>query len=540
MPTINVYKWRLLNELKINESILEDLLFNLKSEMKPTDQDHIEIEINNDRPDLLFVYGIIRSIKGLLKRELGEPKYPVKPTDYLFEIREVKSRPYALAAVVERVRFDEELLKELIQFQEKLHITVGRKRKKVAIGIHDLKKVDQKHIIYTTVDLNYKFVPLGSDKELSVKEVLDNTEQGKAYGSISLFDGKIPAIMQEDGQILSIPPVINSEKTRLDTSTTDLFIDVTGTSLDAVVSTLDILVTNLAEMGGKIGEVKVLSPYTSKSPVLKHDKIRVSLDYINRILGTQITMDEAIEYLKMARFDVNKTDKELEVVIPPYRSDILAPIDLAEEVAMTIGYSNLTPTQLKIESSGALSDRTKLMRIIRDLSVGASFTEVFNFVLTNDTVLQGDFVKIINPVTIDYNAIRNSLIPTMLQFLSKNQHSRMPIRAFEIGECVIRSEESETGYRNKLNAVYAIMDSKVSFEELQSPIHYILANLGINVEYRKDSYDYFIEGRSASIYSGKNKLGIIGEVKPEILEIMKIEYPIVISEIYLDEINKLL
>ena len=540
MPTINVYKWRLLNELKINESTLEDLLFNLKSEMKPIDQDHIEIEINNDRPDLLFVYGIIRSIKGLLKEELGEAKYPVKRSEYLFEVREVKSRPYALAAIIEGIKLDEELLKELIQFQEKLHITIGRKRKKVAIGIHDLKKIDIKKIVYTTVNLNYKFVPLNSTKEMTVKEILENTEEGKEYGNISLFNGKMPAIMQDDGQILSLPPVINSEKTRVDTSTTDLFLDVTGTSLDSVISTLDILVTNLAEMGGKIAEVKVISTYTDKSPILRRNKIDVSVEYINKVLGTQLQKENIIEYLKMARFDVNDFGNKLEVIIPPYRVDILGAIDLAEEVAMTIGYSNLSPATYKIETLGSLSDKSKITRVIRDLSIGASFTEIFTFVLTNDSLLNEEYAKIINPITVDYNAVRNSLIPTMLQFLSKNQHSRMPIRVFEVGEVVVKSEDSETGYRNKLNVIYAIMDSKVSFEDLQSPVHHILTSLGINIKYKKEKNFYLIEGRTAGIYSKDEMIGIIGEVKPEILEKTKIKYPVIISEIYLDEIKKLL
>ncbi|BFH74438.1 phenylalanine--tRNA ligase subunit beta [Sulfurisphaera javensis] len=540
MPTINVYKWRILNELKINESKLEDLLFNLKSEMKPIDQDHIEIEINNDRPDLLFVYGIIRAIKGLLKRELGEAKYQVKDTDYLFEVKEVKSRPYALSAIVENIKLDDELLKELIQFQEKLHVTVGRKRKKIAIGLHDLDKIDSKHILYTTVDLNYKFVPLNSSKEMIVKEVLEETEQGKEYGTISLYNGKMPAIMQSDGQILSLPPVINAEKTRIETSTRNLFIDVTGTSLDTVIFTLDLIVTNLAEMGGKIGRVKVLSPYAEFSPVLRHSSIKISIDYINNVLGTQLTKDEIIELLKMARFDVNDIGSELEVIIPPYRNDILAQIDITEDVAMTYGYANLIPSPYKVGKIGELTEKTKITRVIRDLSIGAGFTEIFTFILTNDSYLIGNFVKILNPVTIDYNAVRNSLIPSMLQFLSKNQHARMPIKVFEVGEVVVENEKSETGYSNKLNAVYSIMNSKVSFEELQAPVHYILSNLGISVEYKKAQHPFLIDGRTALIYCNGKKIGIIGEVKPEILEKLKIEYPIAISEIYLDEIKELL
>lgn len=538
MPTINVYKWRLLKELNVNESQLEDLLFNLKSEMKPIDQDHLEIEINNDRPDLLFVYGIIRAIKGLIKREVGEAKYRVETTDYVFEVKEVRSRPYALAAIIKDIKLDEELLKELIQFQEKLHITVGRKRKKIAIGLHDLDKIDRKKILYTTVDLDYKFIPLNFNKEMTVKEVLEKTQQGQDYGNISLHDGKMPAIMQDDGQILSLPPVINAEKTRIDTSTRNLFIDVTGTSLDTVIFTVDLLVTNLAEMGGTIGKIKVISPYADSSPLLRHQSIKINPDYINKVLGTELTREKMIELLRMARFDIAEANKEIEIIIPPYRNDILAQIDISEDIAMTLGYNNLTPSVYKIPHIGSLSDKTKLTRIVRDLSIGAGFTEIFTFTLTDDSALQGNFVKILNPVNVDYDAVRNSLIPTTLQFLAKNQHARMPVKVFEIGEVVVEEEKSETGYSNRLNVTYSIMNSKVSFEELQSMVHSILENLGLKIEYKKSDNYFLIKGRTASINSNNKKIGIIGEVKPEILEKMKIDYPIVISEIYLDQIRE--
>lgn len=163
------------------------------------------------------------------------------------------------------------------------------------------------------------------------------------------------------------------------------------------------------------------------------------------MLGTQLTKDEIIELLKMARFDVNDIGSELEVIIPPYRNDILAQIDITEDVAMTYGYANLIPSPYKVGKIGELTEKTKITRVIRDLSIGAGFTEIFTFILTNDSYLIGNFVKILNPVTIDYNAVRNSLIPSMLQFLSKNQHARMPIKVFEVGEVVVENEKVRLG-----------------------------------------------------------------------------------------------
>jgi phenylalanyl-tRNA synthetase beta chain len=228
---------------------------------------------------------------------------------------------------------------------------------------------------------------------------------------------------------------------------------------------------------------------------------------------------------------------EIEVIIPPYRVDIISQIDLVEDIAMMIGYQNIEPSTYKLSKIGNASEKTLISRKLRDLSVGAGFTEIFTFVLTNDREIQGDYVKILNPVTVDYTVIRNSLIPTTLYFLKQNQHSRMPILVFEIGDVVIRGN-TDTGYKNSTRAVYAIMDSKVSFEELQARIHQILYNLKINFSYRKSEHYLLIKGRTAEIIRDNSEvIGIIGEVHPEVLEKLGIEYPIVISEIYVDKLS---
>jgi Phenylalanyl-tRNA synthetase beta subunit len=160
MVNIVLKESRLLNLLGLEEKDLNDVLFNLKSEVEKRGEDELEIEINSDRLDMLSPEGIKRAVDGILGRKLGEAKYEVVPTNYQLIIDDVESRPYALAAVVYDVKLDDDRIKELIQFQEKLHCTIGRKRKKVAIGIHDLDKIDGKGIRYSKVPLDYKFVPI--------------------------------------------------------------------------------------------------------------------------------------------------------------------------------------------------------------------------------------------------------------------------------------------------------------------------------------------------------------------------------------------
>jgi len=544
MVTIVVKKSKLLQELKLTQNELENVLFNLKSEVEPIDEDNISIEINADRLDMLSVGGISRAIKGILGKELGESKYAAVDTDYKLVVSNVETRPYALGAVIYNIKLDDEEIKELIQFQEKLHDTIGRKRKKVAIGIHDLDKIDSKVIKYEYIPLDYKFVPLNSNVEMSVSEIIKNTEQGKEYGNISINNKLTPAILQDNGEVLSIPPIINSNKTRLDSETKNLFIDVTGTSFDAVYQTLDILSSNLAEEGAKIGFVKIEAPYSStipnaKSPIMKHKTISVNPTYINNRIGVSLDKDTIVKSILKMRMNAT-LDDNINVIVPPYRVDIMRDVDIAEDVAMAIGYENLGVEKFQSSEIGKYLKISMVSRAFRDLSIGAGFQEIYSLVLTKSTNLMDNYVKILNPISIEYDAVRNSLIWTTLDFLSKNQHARFPIKIFEVGDVVTMSE-SDTGYSNETRGCFAIMDSKVSYENLQSLVHQIITNIvGTEPSYLKNDNLIFIRGRGASISIKGNIVGIIGEVNPEILSKFELSFPVVLSEIYLSKLNNLI
>ncbi len=540
MVTITLKKSRLLEKLKVTEGELEEILFNLKSEIEPVDQENIAIEINADRLDMLSLGGIVRAAKGIMGVELGEAKYKVVDTDYVLEVRRVESRPYALGAVVYNVNLDQDKLRELIQFQEKLHDTIGRRRKKVAIGIHDLKKVDGKRVIYSTIPLDYKFVPLNQSGPMTVSEVLERTEQGKKYGNISVYNGSSPAVLQEDGQVLSIPPVINSDKTKIEEGTKDVFIDVTGTNLQAVIETLDLLVTNLAEEGGVIGKVKVVgSVDVSSSPVLNHRTVEANVRNVLKRIGVELRGEEVVRYLSMMRMNADLESESLKVITPPYRVDVMRDVDLAEDIAMAIGYNKIEPIQIGATSFGRFLKETSVYKVFRELSVGGGLQEIYSLVLAKSTNLEGDFVKLLNPISAEYDAVRNSLVWTTLNFLSKNQKARFPVKVFEIGEVVVPSS-SDTGYRNDLREVMAIMDSKVSFEQLQSLLHQVIFNAtGMEPEYVENEESLFIPGRGATVILKGEKIGIIGEVNPEVLVKFGLLYPVVISEIYLSKITNL-
>ncbi|BBD71686.1 phenylalanine--tRNA ligase subunit beta [Sulfodiicoccus acidiphilus] len=540
MVTVTFNKFRLLSKCEVQEDELESLLFDLKSEVKPKEGGQLEVEVNADRLDLLSSDGIARAVKGLKGKALGEASYKQFSSSYILEVNEVRSRPFVAAAVLEDVVLGEEGLRELIQFQEKLHTTIGRKRRKVAVGIHDLSKVDTKVIKYSTLPLDYKFVPLGAGKLMSLREVLSETEQGRNYGQISLSEGRLPAILQEDGQVLSVPPVINSEKTKLTAETDRLLIDVTGTSGEAVVQTLDILVTNLAEGGAKIGTIELQGGVWQSTPVLNHDALKVELEYIRSASGYEMACEQVVALLSKARLDSSCDGQTVSVTIPPYRIDILGRADIVEEVLMAYGYSRVDPIDFIVTKGGSLLTQTKLIRALRDLAVGAGFTEVFNFVLVDGRDFKGNSVKLANPVTADVNSVRSSLIPGLLKMLSKNQKVGFPVKVFEIGEVVLADAEKETGYTNRTMMSLATIDSKISYEQLQSALHAILTSLGVTPSYTRYDNSYFMEGRGAKIIIDDEEVGVVGEVHPRELEFFGLTFPAMVAEVSVDELLKLL
>ena len=299
---------------------------------------------------------------------------------------------------------------------------------------------------------------------------------------------------------------------------------------------MDILVSNFAEGGSRIGSVKV-TKYVDKSPLFIHSNLTVSAEDINKRLGLSLSEEEIVKYIRMMRMDAKANGKDVEVTVPQYRIDIMTYVDISEDVAMAYGYKSFNLPPYTSKGMGELLPITKLERAFRDLAIGGGFQEIFTFVLNKSSLLLGNYVKIENPITVEYDAVRNSLIWNMLKFLAKNQHARFPIKVFEVGDVVINDNESDTGYKNDTRACLAIMNSKVTYEELQSIIHQILYNLkGKEPKYIREDKEYFIKGRSAKILIDDKDVGEIGEVSPEILEKFDIENPIVIAEIYLGKL----
>ncbi|MEM2281498.1 MAG: phenylalanine--tRNA ligase subunit beta [Candidatus Bathyarchaeia archaeon] len=509
-------------------------------------EDYVKAEYNPNRIDFCSYAGVARALKGFLELETGLPEYHSEEPKITLNVDKAVAdvRPYMLAAVVRDVKLDEDAVVELMEMQEDLHWGVGRDRKKASIGIHNLDAVEPP-FTYTAVEsTGVKFVPLGKTEEMTPKEILEKHEKGVAYRHLVDWAPKYPLLVDRHGRVLSMPPIINGELTRVSEKTRNLFLDVTGPSLEAVEKSLTVLATALADMGGKLEKVIVRYPNrTLVSPNLEPEKMRLRVSYANKMLGLKLSVNEVVRCLRKCRLGVEPVEKDvLEVAIPPYRIDIMHEIDLVEEVAIGYGYYRLEPTIPATVTVGEEHPANKLAETVRQIMVGLGYLEVMNFTLTNERV-HYEFmrlkpknpVRLANPVSAEYTIMREMLLPGLLKNLAENKHESYPQKLFEVSDVAKINRRQETMCERCLHLAAATCHSTANYTEIRAVCEALLANMGLaNWQIKAAKHSSFLEGRTATIHVGNKRVGVLGEIHPQVLNNFEIENPTAALEIDLE------
>jgi len=536
MPVITLY-WDELERLVgvDRETILNNLPM-IGCDVERVYEDHVDVEFFPNRPDLYSVEGVARALRGFLDLERGYKDYSVRKGDWkLFVDESVLSvRPYIRGCVVRGLKMTDEVIRSLMEVQEDLHWTIGRNRRKMAIGVHDLSKIDFP-LTYKAVDESFRFVPLDFDEEMTVERILIEHPKGRMFSFI-LKGKQYPMIVDSNGDAISFPPIINAEKTRVTEETKDLFIDVTGFD-EYVDRALNILATMLADRGGVIESVEIVYPDKSfVSPDLSPRKMEIRKDEIRGLLGFCLSDDEIVRALERMRFGAEVDGGIVRVKIPPYRADIMHEWDVIEDIAIGYRYDRIKPEYPKTVGIGITHPWNDLREIIREIMVGLGFLEVITFTLTNEKVQYEytrrnlrDFVPLMHPLTEDHTILRTDILPKLLEVLSVNKHHPMPQRIFEVGDVVV-------GMRNRLRLACCSTHSRANFAEIRSVVQAVMRELDVEWDVDHCSDGMFIEGRCACVIVDGKEVGVFGEVHPEVLENFEIQNPVVGFELDLIEI----
>jgi phenylalanyl-tRNA synthetase beta chain len=526
------------------EYILNMLPF-IGLDLEHQDDKNIRLEYSPNRPDFSTFYGIARALNGLLGKEMGIPKFEIfENSKNLINVDSsvLEIRPFIVGTVAKGHQLNNKTIKQIVSMQEDLHNGLGRKRSKASIGFHNLDNIDFPLEYTTTTAEDLSFIPLDNSSELTLTEILSNTEPGKKYGKL-LAESRYPILRDSKGNVISFPPIINSEETKIRNGVNNLFVEVTGIDKKAVYNVLDNIVATLADIGFKLETVIMQQGNTRDSFTtnLNTSLPNVKTDYINKALGLSLSNEDIINCLRKSRLDATVIDSgTINCVIPNYRIDIFGPIDIVEEVAIGYGLYNMEPSLPEFRFYGNKSRQNYFFDKIRQAMIGMGLIENINFILSNKDIHfkkmnldKPNFFTVNNSKSDEHDILRQSLLPSLLFSLSKNIHEEYPQKLFEIGP--IFRPEKENFEKWNLGCVNAF--NGVTFSEIKAVLQ-TLMEICFNVKFEtKPSENLsFVKGRSADIIYKGGVIGQIGEISPFLIDSFKIKMPVAAFELDLTEL----
>ncbi|MEF8801483.1 MAG: phenylalanine--tRNA ligase subunit beta [Halolamina sp.] len=591
---------------KDDDAFKQDL-FGLGLEFEgETEEGELQFEFAPDRLDRLSVEGVARSLRYQYGEDTGVYVPDTNDPDWTIQVDASvpNERPYVTGAVVRGIDLDEAALDSLIQLQEKLHATMGRQRAKGAIGIHDLvmlkgERIDERDLAGDTSDptddltpvggedgahragapggdeatdvggptITYRgvepeedtFVPLDADKAMTPADVLAEHPTGETYADIVSEYERYPAIYDELG-LFSFPPVINGQRTELSTGSRNLFVEMTGTNQWTIDRMLAIICYALDARGGSIEEVDVV--YEPEAPGERDSDhlIRPELDVrrktvrherIESTLGIDLEMEEVQELF--ARSGLGSSAKlgeetAYEVEIPPYRVDVLHPVDLVDDVGRAYGFDDLEPKYPVIGTIGGRHERSRLERATRTALVGLGFEDLLNFHLSSPAenyermnveegsdVLGGEpAVNVTSSYSEDYTQLRTWALPSLMHVLENNTHRRYPQELSEVGFVANRDETVNTNVAEHRTVAGAIARTNATYEEIKGRLQALVSEFDVTLSTPATDHPSFIDGRVADVVIDGESVGVIGELHPEVLVARDLEVPVAAFEFRLD------
>jgi len=561
MPTIELNREDLESLLGVHlpEDIEEinEILAYVKGEVKGVDNEEIRIELkDSNRADIWSVEGLARALRGFLGLERGLKEYKVAGSsgvEIYVNPKLENIRPYIGCAVVKGVKLTDAAIRQIMRFQDKMDQTYGRNRRRTSIGLYEFDLVKPPLHFTVAKPREVSFVPLEFDERMTLEEILEKHPKGRAYGHIVRQFEVWPIFMDSENQVLSFPPIINSNDLgRITEETRNVLIEVTGTSYETVLDTLINVTVALADRGGKIHSAVIHYPYMGMTddvtPNLDVDTFSLDISYIQKIIGLKLSASEIKSLLEKSRYGIAEfSERKIVVKVPCYRVDVLHPIDIVEDIAIAYDYNKIPPEWPQLATIGGLSNETSFRDLVREIMVGLGFQEVLTYIMSNPETLfvkmnlkPSRVVELANPKITSMTCLRNWLLPSLMELLSHNVHVDYPQRIFEVGYCVIHDEKQENKTRDIEKLACVNIHSNASFTEAKSQLDALLSNLGIKYHLEETRHESFIDGRAGKILLGKDEAGIIGEIHPKVLQNWGLENPATAFEISMDQLRMFL
>ncbi|KAH4194464.1 phenylalanine--tRNA (Phe) ligase beta subunit [Parastagonospora nodorum] len=590
MPTIGVDKAALFKELgrEYTTEEFDELCFEFGIELdedtsqstKPEDlaqPPQLKIEIPANRYDMLCFEGIAMNLKVFLEQQ-KLPKWSLTaPKDGELQVLDIKKeteqiRPLCSGVILRNIEFTQERYDSFIALQDKLHANLARNRTLVSIGTHDLDTIKGPFSYEALAPEQIEFIPLNQTKKMNGKELMEFYDKDKHLGRFLhiIRDSPVyPVIYDSNRTVLSLPPIINGDHSKITLNTKNVLIEITALDKTKVEIVNHMLVAMFAGYAESIEALKINSPHNNESreaPDLSPREMQAEVDYLNQVTGLSLQPEEISTLLSKMGHDVKPSTSDpniLDVSVPVTRADILHQADIMEDYAIAYGFNKLPRIYPnKTAAVSAPLPINKLADIVRLESAAAGWTEVMPLILCSheenfewlNRVDDGKTaVKLANPKTAEYQLVRTSLLPGLLKTINSNKHHAVPMKIFEVSDVGFIDLEQERKSRNERHFAAAIMGKTSGFEQVHGLLDRVMLMLRSAFITREDGMKndklegYWIEevddptflpGHAAAIklnLGGKNHtIGVFGILHPSVLGKFELPYPVSTVEINLE------
>ena len=534
-----------------------------------------KIEVAANRYDLLCLEGLALALRIFLQKQ----KMPeIKPLNILPEderklivydsVNDV--RPIGLCAILRDINFTDEMLKSFMDLQDKLHNNICRGRKLVSMGTHDLDTVKGPFIYRALKPEHIHFVPLNREEEVNGDGLMSILKDDPKLGKyLYLLEGKekYPVMMDSNGVIMSLPPIINSQHTKMTLNTHNVLLDITGTDktkCEIVLNTLIAMFSCYCKNPFTVEEINVINYETNEGkiyPDLTPRKFKVDVNYLKTITGIyDILPDKIVKLLEKMELKAEIINSnELEVSAPITRSDILHPCDIAEDLAISYGYNNIKKELTKTKTHGVQQPYNKLSDLFRDEMAMGGYVEFLTMALLSHKDMFTNLLheekddktaQILYSKSKEFEYIRSSLIPGILKSIEGNKANQLPFKIFEISDVVICDVNNEVGAVNRRRLCFAYTNTTSAMEIVQGMVDLLMKKIGLifncdnkekNYTIKKSNNEIFFNDRQAEIFILDDiKVGIYGIIHPKVIKNFGIKNPVTLCEIDLQLIMDLI
>lgn len=524
----------------------------------PEAERSIKIELNDtNRPDLWSTAGVARQLR--VYQGGGIPSYPFfsregdqRPAQYRAvvdaSIRDV--RPYLACFVISGKPIGDPMLKDAIQTQEKLCSNFGRKRRSVSMGMYRIDLIKWP-ISYRAADPDEtKFTPLQMSEPMSLRRILSEHPKGKEYGHIIAGFGKFPILMGSDGGILSMAPIINSADIgAVQVGDRDILVEFTGTDLESVALSASMVACDFHDAGYEIKPVTVDYPWETPFgrsitfPYYFQAPASVDSGKATKLLGLQLGPERVMAALSRMGIRSESHGQFVRAWPPEYRNDFLHQVDLIEDVMIGHGMAEFTPERPRDFTIGRLTPSELFTRRAKDLLVGMGYQEmIYNYLGSGKDYIERmnvpaeNLLRISNPMTENFEYVRPSILPGLLQSEAMSSKAVYPHRIFEAGKVAYKDPAENYGAATRQRIGLLSCHAQADYNELSQVMASVLYYMGLDYEVVDADDPRFLHGRQARLVSKGRELGIFGEIHPSVLENWNISMPCAAGELDLEAV----